>query len=138
MSHLRVNLFTPGITSNITQNMLFPALKGPNGMYLRELTFKSADDKYMEKTCKLIKETIKKSKQQEKEDQENKGTVAKIEPLIASKDKRIYMDHLTIRPNLTGKKTMGTLEAYANGLKFTPKQGSAVDINYTNVKHAFF
>lgn len=136
-SYLRLNLFVPGITTNITANMMFPYLKGPNGMFLRELTFKSTDSKYIDKTCKNIKETIKKSKQISKDTSEG-SQIAKIEALHANKDRRVIMDHLTIRPNMTGKKTVGTLEAYANGVKFTSRQGAHVDINYTNVKHAFF
>jgi len=65
--YLRVNFAVPG-ASNLSQNLLtFPPLKGPNGVYIRDFTFKSTDAKYMEKTCKDIKEVIKKFKQKDKE-----------------------------------------------------------------------
>ena len=49
------------------------------------------------------------------------------------------MDNLIVRPNLaTGKKTVGSLETYANGMRFTSRDGQRVDINFSNVKHAFF
>lgn len=50
-SYLRINLHTPGAL-NINQNMIFPALKTPNGMFLRELTFKSNDQKGLQDNCK--------------------------------------------------------------------------------------
>lgn len=42
------------------------------------------------------------------------------------------------RPNLTGKKTSGNLEAHANGFRFVTKKGETVDIIFKNIKHAFF
>ena len=60
----------------------------------------------MDKTCKDIKDNMKKFKQKDKERQEDNQN-AKIDPLITLKDKKIMMDHFTIRPNLTGKKTTG-------------------------------
>ena len=114
--------------------MQFPVLKGPNGAYLKELTFRSGDSKMLEKTCKQIKGCKTKKKKVEAQ----VGGVAKITPLVPSKDKRVHMDHLTIRPNLTGKKTQGVAEAFSNGLRFTPRSGSHVDVNYSNIKHFFF
>ena len=40
---LRINFHVPGVNNLSGQNMTFPPLKGPNGVYLRELTFKSTD-----------------------------------------------------------------------------------------------
>lgn len=49
------------------------------------------------------------------------------------------MDNFFIRPPISNKKSVGQVEAFSNGIRFTPRQGAApVDINYSNIKHAFF
>ncbi len=132
-----MNLNIPGVTSQVAQNMYFPTVPMKDGMYLRELTFKSQDSKSMQTICQQIKDCMKRFKQKERDLVDSKN-LAKPEALIASKDKRVYMDHLTIRPNLTGKKTLGLLETHANGVRFTARSGQHVDVNFSNVKHTFF
>lgn len=49
------------------------------------------------------------------------------------------MDNFFIWPLISTKKTVGMVEAFANGVWFTPwNGGQAVDINFSNIKHAFF
>lgn len=49
------------------------------------------------------------------------------------------MDNFFIRPLISAKKTIGMVEAFANGVRFTPWNGGQhVDINFSNIKHAFF
>lgn len=43
-----------------------------------------------------------------------------------------------MRPNLTGRKTNGTLEAHMNGFRYQTNKNEKVDINYRNIKHAFY
>lgn len=45
---------------------------------------------------------------------------------------------LIMRPVLSGRKTIGMLEAHANGLRFRSKKGEVVDIMYNNIRHAVF
>ena len=135
-SFLRINLHTPGAL-NINQNMIFPLLKGPNGMFLRELTFRSNDTKSLQETCKKIREHLKKMKQLEREREQN-ISLAKQEQILSNKGKKIMMDFLVIRPNVTARKTVGSLEAHMNGIRFTSSQNEKVDISYNNIKHCFF
>jgi|JI10StandDraft_1071094.scaffolds.fasta_scaffold115254_5 nucleosome binding factor SPN SPT16 subunit len=51
--NLRLNLCIPG-ANNIANNMLFPTLDKENPIFLRDLSFKSTDTKFMEKTKKDI------------------------------------------------------------------------------------
>ena len=132
-SFLRINLHTPG-AMNINQNMIFPSLPSQNGMFLKELTFRSNDAKSLNSTCKSIREHLKKMKQLEKEREQN-ITLAKAEQLSQNKGKKIIMDYLVIRPNITARKTVGTLEAHTNGLRYTSNQNPKIDINYNNIKH---
>ena len=48
------------------------------------------------------------------------------------------LDNLVIRPNLVGKKTLGSLEIHQNGVRFTTIKGEKVDICFSNIKHCFF
>jgi len=45
---------------------------------------------------------------------------------------------LSIRPNLSGRKSQGTLEAHTNGLRFVSNRSEKIDIIYSNIKHAIF
>lgn len=134
-SYLRINLHVPGAL-NINQNMTFPLLKGPDGAYLRELTFKSYDTKQLSIIHKKIKDHLKKMKQLEREREQN-ISLAKQEQIQINKGKRIYMDNFVVRPNITTRKTFGNLEAHNNGIRFE-SQNDKIDVNYSNVKHCFF
>jgi len=49
------------------------------------------------------------------------------------------MDNFFIRPAISNKKSAGQVETFANGVWFTPwNGGTPVDINFSNIKHAFF
>ena len=60
------------------------------------------------------------------------------ERLTMIKGKRPTLQELTIRPNISGKKTTGALEAHQNGLRFNSTKGEKIDIIFSNVKHAIF
>ena len=71
----------------------------------------------MQEIEKKVKELIKKEKQIEKDKNEHQD-IAKPVHLVSNKDKRVLLDNLTIRPNITGKRSIGTVEAYQNGIRF--------------------
>ena len=52
--------------------------------------------------------------------------------------RREVLDNLVIRPNLVGRKTIGSLEIHQNGVRFQSAKGQKVDIVFSNVKHFFF
>lgn len=43
-----------------------------------------------------------------------------------------------IRPNIAGRRTVGTVEVHQNGLRFSSVKGGQIDILFGNIKHAFF
>ena len=45
---------------------------------------------------------------------------------------------MVIRPNLSGKKTVGGLEIHQNGVRFVSSKGQKVDICFSNIKHCFY
>lgn len=59
-------------------------------------------------------------------------------PIQIVKGRRPCLEDLKMRPNLTGRKTSGTLEAHSNGFRYTSTKGERVDVNYSNIKHAFY
>jgi nucleosome binding factor SPN SPT16 subunit len=48
------------------------------------------------------------------------------------------LENVTIKPNLEGKKSIGNLELYANGVRYVSTKGLKLDIPFTLIKHAFF
>ena len=48
------------------------------------------------------------------------------------------LDSLVIRPNLIGRKTIGSLQIHQNGVRFSSTKGNKVDIVFSNVKHFFY
>jgi len=54
------------------------------------------------------------------------------------KGKRPCLQDLKIRPNLSGRKTVGNLEAHQNAFRFLSTKNEKVDISYSNIKHAIF
>lgn len=55
-----------------------------------------------------------------------------------TKNKKLVLENINIKPSLTGKKTVGALETHMNGFRFMSTKGQKVDIVYKNIKHAFF
>jgi nucleosome binding factor SPN SPT16 subunit len=58
--------------------------------------------------------------------------------LILSKDKVPRLSDLSMWPAVSGRKTVGTMEAHVNGLRFTSNKGERVEIAYANIRHAIF
>lgn len=43
-----------------------------------------------------------------------------------------------MRPQISGRKCVGSLEAHQNGLRFMSNKGEILDIMYSNIKHAIY
>jgi len=70
-----------------------------------------------------------------------KATLKEQPALILSKTAQRVprLSHLSIRPIIGGRRTIGTLEAHTNGFRYsTSKNNIKIDIIYENIKHAFF
>jgi len=88
--------------------------------------------------AKNIKECMKQAKAKEVEKEDRHDNI-QLETLTQSKmARKEVLDGLVIRPNLSGKKTVGGLEIHQNGVRFTSTKGARVDICFSNVKHVFF
>lgn len=129
-SVLRINFVIP------VSNIDFGEIKGESPVFIRDVSYKHRDGKLITNIFNQIKELIKSNKSKQQENKEKSDLVIQ-EHLIMNRGKRILLNDVTIRPNLTSKKTTGFLEAHANGLKFTSPKSEKVEIIYKNIKHAF-
>lgn len=139
-TYLRINFYVPGTSLGrdvlpAMQNMI---AKFPNKMFIKELGFRSSDAHNLNNQYRLIKELQKRVKQREQREQEESDLVVQ-EDLILTRDRRVpRLIDLSARPHLSGRKTHGTLEAHANGVRFMTNKNQKVDILYSNIKHAIF
>ena len=134
---LRINFLHPGAGIIKDSKYVLPELKDSNNFYIKELTFRSSNPRNLNNSFKTLKELIKKVKAMEVEEKE-KGTLIDQDRLILIKGKRPTLQDVTVRPNISGKKTQGSLEGHQNGIRFTSNKGDKVDIIYANIKHAIF
>ncbi len=135
MASLRLNFHVPG-TASLSANINFPESKDLNNfLYIRELTFRSKDTRKMNDTFKKIKDLQKRTKT---EMDSNKENLNEQEPLNLIKGKRPVLQDLKIRPNISGKKSSGILEAHLNGFRYLTTRNERIDITFNNIKNAFF
>jgi nucleosome binding factor SPN SPT16 subunit len=77
-------------------------------------------------------------RQREQKAEQEKDLVVQNK-LIRIKDQRIpRLQEVTMRPTITGRKCVGTIEAHQNGLRFISSKQETLDVMYGNIKHAIF
>lgn len=86
---------------------------------------------------RAVKELQKRMRQRVKQREEEEGLVEQ-ETLVLSRGRAPRLQDVTMRPNIRGRKTQGTIEAHTNGLRFRSRRGDVCDIIYKNIKHALF
>lgn len=143
-TYLRINFFHPGATVGKE----VPNFAQPEATYLKELTFRSSNNKEpgeisapssnLNTAFRIIKEVQKKFKTREAEERELEGLVKQDTLVINPNRGNPKLKDLYIRPNIVTKRITGSLEAHTNGFRFTSVRGDKVDILYNNIKHAFF
>lgn len=86
--------------------------------FLREITLKARMPTNLNNTFRLIKELRKRVQQREKQEalEADLVTQAALQLIKAGKVHRLRDCY--VRPNVGGKKSSGTLELHANGLRF--------------------
>eukprot|EP00331_Platyophrya_macrostoma_P013437 CAMPEP_0176433956 /NCGR_PEP_ID=MMETSP0127-20121128/16370_1 /TAXON_ID=938130 /ORGANISM="Platyophrya macrostoma, Strain WH" /LENGTH=741 /DNA_ID=CAMNT_0017816561 /DNA_START=55 /DNA_END=2280 /DNA_ORIENTATION=- len=137
ISLLRLNFYA-NLSDKATAGTgnLKTALNTSQMLYIRELTFRSTNAKNFAEVQKKIKDLQKKVKQKELD--KVKEDLKEQEPLVLVKGKRPILQDLKARPNLSGKKSQGNLEAHVNGFRFLTRKQEKLDITFNNIRHAFF
>ena len=103
--------------------MQFPPMEQPNNLWMKAMTMKTqstGQNNRLAQASKQIKECMKhlKALEQERDTNTTKNKL-EIEPLVMNKSgSRQVLDQLVIRPNLVGRKTIGSLEIHQNGVRF--------------------
>jgi nucleosome binding factor SPN SPT16 subunit len=86
----------------------------------------------------LYQELKKRIKLRDQKAEQEKNLVVQTK-LIRIKDQRVpRLQDLTMRPQMSGRKCVGSLEAHQNGLRFISNKGEILDIMYGNIKHAIY
>eukprot|EP00518_Triparma_eleuthera_P015994 CAMPEP_0197547062 /NCGR_PEP_ID=MMETSP1320-20131121/1493_1 /TAXON_ID=91990 /ORGANISM="Bolidomonas sp., Strain RCC2347" /LENGTH=1081 /DNA_ID=CAMNT_0043106757 /DNA_START=39 /DNA_END=3281 /DNA_ORIENTATION=+ len=141
-TYLRINFHSGGaaIGKDVPANMAkLIERHSPFATFIKELTFRSLTKANLEHSYRQINELRKRARQREQKEAEESNLVAQ-EKLRRSKEGKVpRLSDLTMRPALgKGRKTIGTLEAHENGLRFRSNKGDSVDIIYQNIKNALF
>lgn len=133
VNSLRFNFNVPGSSNN---SVVFPdpASLTYKPLYIKELTFRSANIDHIGTVFKQIKEVQKSFKQKQIMDE----TVDSKGGLITVSGRKPCLMDLKIRPNLSNRKTTGTLEAHKNGFRYSERRGEIIDILFSNIKNCFY
>jgi nucleosome binding factor SPN SPT16 subunit len=130
-SYIRINF-------NYTGNYDASA-KYATAIFVKELSFRTSDTRHAAKVVQEIK-MLRGNVQQRDKEKAERATLVQQEKLIRSKSRIYTLPDVWVRPAFGGKgrKVTGTLEAHANGFRYTSPKGEELDIMYRNIKHAFF
>lgn len=119
-SWMRINFFIPGASTKEAQkNMQQLVLKyGYKQAFIKEFTFRSSHPRNLTQAYQMFQELRKRVKQREQKAEQEKDLVVQAK-LIRIKDQRVpRLQDLTMRPQLSGRKCVGTIEAHQNGLRY--------------------
>ncbi|CAM9230410.1 unnamed protein product [Ectocarpus sp. 4 AP-2014] len=140
--YLRINFFTSGASlgkeaSRTMAKLVDKHTSGDPATFVKELIYRSLERQNLDKVYRQIQELRKRLRTREQKAVEEADLVTQAK-LIRSKDQRVQrLQDLTMRPTLAGK-TVGSLEAHSNGLRFTSQKHAPLDFLYANIKHAFY
>jgi nucleosome binding factor SPN SPT16 subunit len=138
---MRINFFIPGaaLGKEVAKNMQHLVFKyGGKSTFIKELTFRASDGKNLSTVYQQFQELRRRIRQREQKVEQEKDLVVQTK-LIRIKDQRVpRLQEITVRPQISGRKCIGTLEAHQNGLRFTSSKAEILDVMYANIKHAIF
>jgi len=140
-TYLRINFHTGGgtITKDVPANVAKLIQRhNPFATFVREMTFRSLERNNLDQAYRQIMELRKRVKQREQKEQEESNLVEQTKLKRTKQGKIPRLQDLTMRPQFSGRKTNGQLEAHTNGLRFRSQKSEVLDIMYDNVRHAFF
>ncbi|XP_050371336.1 FACT complex subunit SPT16-like [Argentina anserina] len=118
------------------------SLKFQGSIYLKEVSFRSKDQRHIIEVVQLIK-TLRRQVASRESERAERATLVTQErlQLAGAKFKPKRLPDLEIRPSFGGRarKLTGSLEAHANGFRYsTSRADQRVDVMFSNIKHAFF
>mmetsp|Transcript_3937 Transcript_3937/g.10265 ORF Transcript_3937/g.10265 Transcript_3937/m.10265 type:complete len:1060 (+) Transcript_3937:110-3289(+) len=131
---LRLNFVAPPATTA----QPLPREAGDDDHFIKEVTLKAKVGHNLKNTFRLIKELRKRVQTREKEAALKKDLVTQ-EPLQLIRTGKVSrLRDVYVRPSVGGKKAAGELQLHSNGLRFQAPRGEKLDLNFKNIKLAFF
>jgi nucleosome binding factor SPN SPT16 subunit len=140
-TYFRVNFYAPGAgggkdTPKNTQLLL--EKYAPLYPFIKDLTFRSLDPRSVSTAFRNYQELRKRIRARAVQAEQERGLVEQAR-LTRIKDQRVpRLQDLTMKPSLSNRKCVGTLESHTNGLRFTSTKGEVLDIMYNNISHAIY
>ncbi|KAM7270337.1 hypothetical protein ACFE04_029551 [Oxalis oulophora] len=130
------------IIFNIPNTQDASSSKYQGSIFLKEVSFRSKDPRHISEVVGSIKNLRKNvvARESERAERATLVTQEKLQ-LAGNRFKPIKLHDLWIRPVFggRGRKLSGTLEAHANGFRYsTSRAEERVDVMFSNIKHAFF
>lgn len=138
---MRINFYVPGsaLGKEVNKNMQQLILKhGEKYTFIKEITYRSLNSKNLQLCYQQYSELRKRVRQREQKAEQEKDLVVQTK-LIRIKDQRVpKLQDINMRPQISGRKCSGVLEAHQNGLRFASTKGEVLDIMYNNIKHCIY
>lgn len=128
LSQLRINFNIPG-KSNKHANVYPIDVKGQ--AYISEMLFRTSHRQHYNDLLSTYKNLLK-------EFNPLVNMVNNGPALIENTGRKPALDDLLLRPQISGKKTVGRLELHKNGFRFKSRKVETLDILIENVKHAIY
>ena len=149
---LRITFFTPDAKLTAAQQSL--GIGNPNAAsaasasssspgssallrYISELSFRTASNS-LDKVFFDIKELRKRVQNRLKEFEAKSSLVLQPDLVLERRGIIPTLKEVSARPQLSRKKTTGTLAAHSNGLRYSTSDKFKVDVLYANIKAAFY
>lgn len=136
---LRINFLYPSTAANIAKLNHQAVTDQGRCTFIRELTFHIPKPARLNSCVSAITQ-LKQAVRQKEQLSDRQASVKKQKKLqLLGGGQAPRLQRVFIRPNISGRKTTGNLEAHKNGLRFSPHKGQApVDILYDNIRNCFF
>mmetsp|Transcript_22159 Transcript_22159/g.52512 ORF Transcript_22159/g.52512 Transcript_22159/m.52512 type:complete len:1066 (-) Transcript_22159:1005-4202(-) len=137
-TYLRINFAPPGMGMGTAKETggLVDSLKGLDS--IREITVRARDPKNLNTTFRMVKELRTRVMRRDKEEDQKKGLVAQESLRMLTGARAHRLRDVNMRPHPSGRKSQGTLEIQANGVRFTTNKGERVDLAFKNMKNCFY
>jgi len=139
-SFIRINFQVPMGTSAVANAGYLPAIRFPNNIFLKELSYRSSDPKHANFVVNEIK-TLRRNVVARETERAERATLVRQAKLQLSSGRVHRLTGLWMLPTFGGRggRKAGTLEAHANGLRFIgARVDEQADIMYENIRSCFF
>lgn len=140
MTYLRFNFYSPAQALGKEASRLIEAalMRHPQQMFIKTLNFRSKSSHNLTIQMQRIKDMQKQIRNKQAQEKLVEDLVEQPALRIDRTKRAPRLIDVNMYPHISGKKTLGSLEAHANGLRFVSNRGEKIDLIFANIQHAFF